>query len=208
MNVLEVTKNITMILKYFSILNIFSNRDREEYPSSKRPPRGVLRTRAQQLVTQETLEHRGSVERIDQLHQDFATLSCEVRSAIQTFQMLATNSPHSNPNFPTPVREGSGVLARSSSHPPDALCWNQPSQLVTVACQTDWPTEFLEAWVRSDPHRVLRILGLNPELILKHTTSPTPSTTSPPPPPYEPLSPLGGSPTQSPSHILGRPIII
>ncbi|XP_031783692.1 potassium voltage-gated channel subfamily H member 8 isoform X3 [Nasonia vitripennis] len=188
---------------------------RDEY-QGKRPPRGVLKGRSQLPPQESAEEHiRGSVERLDTqvltLHQDVATLSYEVRNAIQALQILAS-SPQSNPNLPMPGRGGSsGVLARSSSHPPDALCWNPPAKLVSQSTQTDWPTDLLEAWVRSDPHRVLRILGLDPELVLRPApqqhqlaimtpASPTPSPSSPPPPPYEPLSPLLGSPAQSPSQ--------
>ena len=135
-----------------------------------------------------------------------------MRSAIQALQVLAS-SPQSNPNLPTPGRGGvggssgsSGVLARSSSHPPDALCWNPPARLVNQSTQTDCPADLLEVWVRSDPQRVLRILGLDPELLLQsgQPASPTPSPSSPPPPPYEPLSPLLGSPAQSPSQSPGN----
>lgn len=146
----------------------------------------------------------------------------QVRNAIQALQILAS-SPQSNPNLPTPGRGGSsGVLARSSSHPPDALCWNPPARLVSQSTQTDWPADLLEVWVRSDPQRVLRILGLDPELVLRPVpqqqqqhqlammtpASPTPSPSSPPPPPYEPLSPLLGSPAQSPSQSPGIRAVI
>jgi hypothetical protein len=124
----------------------------------------------------------------------------QMRNAIHTLQILAS-SLQSNPNLPTPSRScGSGLLARSSSHPPDALCWNPPVRLHSQASQTDWPTDLLEAWVRSEPQRVLGILGLDPELLLRPAPAnpPTPSPSSPPPPPYEPLSPLLGTPPQSP----------
>ncbi|XP_014224768.1 potassium voltage-gated channel subfamily H member 8 isoform X2 [Trichogramma pretiosum] len=186
---------------------------RDEYPTTKRVPKGVLRSRTNQLVPQESSEDqvRDSYER---LHQDVAMLSNEVRNALQALQMLAS-SPQSNPNLPTPSGRSSGagsngVLARSSSHPPDALCWNPPARLASQQTQTDWPVDLLESWVRQDPHRVLRILGLDPELVLRPllqpaslaTTilSPTPSPSSPPPPPYEPLSPLLGSPIPTPSQ--------
>lgn len=145
-----------------------------------------------------------------------------MRNAIQALQILAS-SPQSNPNLPTPGRSNpgssSGLLARSSSHPPDALCWSavpgqQPVCQIALVCQstqTDWPVDLLEAWVRSDPQRVLRLLGLDPDLVLRvgsgpgrRPPSPTPSPSSPPPPPYEPLSPLLGSPSQSPSHSPGN----
>ncbi|XP_014485672.1 PREDICTED: potassium voltage-gated channel subfamily H member 8 isoform X1 [Dinoponera quadriceps] len=183
---------------------------REDYREGRRAGRGVLVRggRAAQVIAQESMEEhiRGSVERLDNqfstLHQDVATLSCEVRNAIQALQMLAC-SPQSNPNLPTPANRGSGVLARSSSHPPDAICWNPPARLIDASTQTDWPVDLLEAWVRANPHRVLKILNLDPDLLLRlHPPSPTPSPSSPPPPPYEPLSPLVATPQQSPSRSL------
>ncbi|XP_011329421.1 potassium voltage-gated channel subfamily H member 8 isoform X2 [Ooceraea biroi] len=182
---------------------------REDYREGRRPGRGVLVRggRAAQVIAQESVEDhiRGSVERLDNqfstLHQDVATLSCEVRNAIQALQMLAC-SPQSNPNLPTPAASrGSGVLARSSSHPPDAICWNPPARLMDMSTQTDWPVDMFEAWVRANPHRALRVLGLDPNVVLRPPPlSPTPSPSSPPPPPYEPLSPLVASPQQSPSR--------
>ncbi|XP_072743339.1 voltage-gated delayed rectifier potassium channel KCNH8 isoform X2 [Anoplolepis gracilipes] len=184
---------------------------REDYRDGRRAGRGVLVRggRPAQVIAQESVEEhiRGSVERLDNqfstLHQDVATLSCEVRNAIQALQMLAC-SPQSNPNLPTPAASrGSGVLARSSSHPPDAICWNPPARLIDVSTQTDWPVDLFEAWVRANPRRVLKVLGLDPNVVLRlPPPSPTPSPTSPPPPPYEPLSPLASSPQQSPSQSL------
>jgi len=115
--------------------------------------------------------------------------------------MLAC-SPQSNPNLPTPAASrGSGVLARSSSHPPDAICWNPPARLIDASTQTDWPVDLFETWVRANPRRALKALGLDPDVVLRlPPPSPTPSPSSPPPPPYEPLSPLVGSPQQSPSQ--------
>lgn len=112
--------------------------------------------------------------------------------------MLAS-SPQSNPNLPTPANRGSGILARSSSHPPDAVCWNPPARLIEVSTQTDWPVDLFETWTRANPHKVLRSLSLDPDIILRlPPPSPTPSPSSPPPPPYEPLSPLVGTPQRSP----------
>ncbi|XP_011700934.1 PREDICTED: potassium voltage-gated channel subfamily H member 8 [Wasmannia auropunctata] len=182
---------------------------REDYREGRRAGRGVLLRggRAAQVIAQESVEEhiRGSVERLDNqfstLHQDVATLSCEVRNAIQALQMLAC-SPQSNPNLPTPAaNRGSGVLARSSSHPPDAICWNPPARLIDASTQTDWPVDLFETWVRANPRRALKALGLDPDVVLRlPPPSPTPSPSSPPPPPYEPLSPLAGSPQQSPSQ--------
>ncbi|XP_011267428.1 potassium voltage-gated channel subfamily H member 8 [Camponotus floridanus] len=184
---------------------------REDYRDGRRAARGVLVRggRAAQVIVQESMEEhiRGSVERLDNqfstLHQDVATLSSEVRNAIQALQMLAC-SPQSNPNLPTPAASrGSGVLARSSSHPPDAICWNPPERLIDASTQTDWPVDLFEAWVRANPRRSLKALGLDPNVVLRlPPPSPTPSPSSPPPPPYEPLSPLVSSPQQSPSRSL------
>ncbi|KAF7418678.1 hypothetical protein HZH68_001331 [Vespula germanica] len=179
---------------------------RDEYKEGRRG-RGVLaRGRTAQIIAQESMEEhiRGSVERLDTqvstLHQDVATLSCEVRNAIHALQMLAY-SPQSNPNLPRPASRGSGMLVRSSSHPPDAICWNPPARLAEATTQTDWPVDMFEIWIRGNSDRVLMILGLEPDLLLRlQPSSPTQSPSSPPPPPYEPLSPLAGTPPQSPSQ--------
>ncbi|XP_051164446.1 potassium voltage-gated channel subfamily H member 8 isoform X2 [Leptopilina boulardi] len=185
---------------------------RDKCREGRRPLKGVLvRSRTTAVPPHDIVEDhiRGSVERLDTqvstLHQDVTMLSYEVRNAIQALQILAS-SPQSNPNLPMPAgRAGSGVLARSSSHPPDALCWNPPARLIDVCTQTDWPVDILDMWVRTDPQRVLKILGLEPESVLRlPPPSPTPSPSSPPPPPYEPLSPIGGSPHRSPSESPGN----
>ncbi|XP_066586736.1 potassium voltage-gated channel subfamily H member 8 isoform X2 [Prorops nasuta] len=185
---------------------------RDEYRDGRRVRVALGRGRAAQVIAQESVEDhiRGSVERLDTqvltLHQDVATLSYEVRNAIQALQMLAS-SPQSNPNLPMPGSRGSCVLARSSSHPPDAICWNPPVRLADVFTQTDWPVDMFENWVRANPHRVLRILGIEAESVYLRPPSPpspTPSPSSPPPPPYEPLSPLAGTPTQSPPRSPGN----
>ncbi|XP_026672820.1 potassium voltage-gated channel subfamily H member 8 isoform X2 [Ceratina calcarata] len=183
---------------------------RDEYREARRPGRGVLvRGRAAQVIAQESMEEhiRGSVERLDTqfstLHQDVATLSCELRNAIQALHILAC-SPQSNPNLPTPASRGSGVLARSSSHPPDAICWDPPRRMSDATTQTDWPVDLFESWVRANPQKVLRILELDPDTLLRQPHSPTPSPSSPPPPPYEPLSPVAGTPPQSPSPSQGN----
>ncbi|XP_043597780.1 potassium voltage-gated channel subfamily H member 8 isoform X1 [Bombus pyrosoma] len=183
---------------------------RDDYREARRTGRGVLvRGRAAQVIAQESMEEhiRGSVERLDTqfstLHQDVATLSYEVRNAIQALQILAC-SPQSNPNLPTPASRGSGVLARSSSHPPDAICWDPPRRMSDASTQTDWPVDMFESWIRANPQRVLRILELDPDTLLRQPPSPTPSPSSPPPPPYEPLSPIVGTPPQSPSLAQGN----
>lgn len=126
-----------------------------------------------------------------------------MRNAIQALQILAC-SPQSNPNLPTPASRGSGVLARSSSHPPDAICWDPPRRMSDASTQTDWPVDLFESWIRANPQRVLRILELDPDTLSRQPPSPTPSPSSPPPPPYEPLSPIVGTPPQSPSLAQGN----
>ncbi|XP_033219889.1 potassium voltage-gated channel subfamily H member 8 [Belonocnema kinseyi] len=195
-----------------SPLHAASSPRHAKFREGRRPLKAVLvRSRTTTAPVHENVEdhYRGSVERLDTqvstLHQDVTMLSYEVRNAIQALQILAS-SPQSNPNLPLPNgRSGSGVLARSSSHPPDALCWNPPPRLMDVCTQSDWPVDLLEIWVRSDPHRVLKILGLDPDAVLRPAPpSPTPSPSSPPPPPYEPLSPLGGTPSRSPAESQGN----
>ncbi|XP_023247841.1 potassium voltage-gated channel subfamily H member 8 [Copidosoma floridanum] len=181
---------------------------RDEYQSNKRPPRGVLKGRSSQAMSLDAGDDhaRNSVERLDTqvltLHQDVATLSCEVRNAIQTLRLI-TGSPQSNPNLPTPggrdddpgspghpgamVLSSGGLLARSSSHLPDALCWCPSGMidsssnvlLVDQTTQTDWPVDLLEAWVRAEPQRVLGLLGLilEPEQ-LRHCRPLSPSSSS------------------------------
>ncbi|XP_020299509.1 potassium voltage-gated channel subfamily H member 8 [Pseudomyrmex gracilis] len=178
---------------------------RDDYREGRRANKVVLLRggRAAQVVVQESMEEHilGSVEKLDNqfstLHQDVATLSSEVRNALQALRILAC-SPQSNPNLPTPTASrGSEILARSSSHPPGAVCWNPPTR--DASTQTDW--DLFESWVRANPRRVLTILGLDPDVVLTLSPpSPTPSPSSPPPPPYEPLSPMAGSPQQSPSR--------
>ncbi|XP_061939546.1 potassium voltage-gated channel subfamily H member 8 isoform X2 [Apis cerana] len=186
---------------------------RDEYREARRPTRGVLvRGRTAQVIAQESMEEhiRGSVERLDTqfstLHQDVATLSCEVRNAIQALQILAC-SPQSNPNLPTPASRGSGVLARSSSHPPDAICWDPPRRMLDASTQTEWPVDLFESWVRANSQTVLRILELDPDLLSRQPHSPTPSPSSPPPPPYEPLSPVVGTPPRSLSPAQGNEFV-
>ncbi|KZC10472.1 Potassium voltage-gated channel subfamily H member 8 [Dufourea novaeangliae] len=171
---------------------------REEYREARRQGRGVLvRGRAAQIMAQESMEEHSA------LHQDVAMLSYEMRNAIQALQSLAF-MPQSNPNLPTPANRGSGALARSSSHPPDAICWDPPTGMCDASSQTDWPVDVFESWVRANPHRVLRILELDPDVLRRQPPSPTPSPSSPPPPPYEPLSPVAGTPPQSPIPLRGN----
>ncbi|XP_015113234.1 potassium voltage-gated channel subfamily H member 8 isoform X1 [Diachasma alloeum] len=175
------------------------NRDR-------RMGRAGLRGRLQ-VLGQEPME-RIEATQVSSVHQDVVALSYEMRNAIQALQVLV-RSPHSNPNLPTPAGHGGSndrLLARSSSHLPDGLCWESPARLIDVSTQTDWPINILDQWVRDNSHRVLHILGLDSQLVTCHNpttpASPTPSPSSPPPPPYEPLiSPHGITRTPSRSPI-------
>lgn len=107
---------------------------------------------------------RNSVERLDTqistLHQDVATLSMEVsaqflfycpllnnsfiaqvRNAIQALQEMTSPSSgpgsgaHSNPNI-TRIPCSNAVLARSTSHPPEIFCWDEPPSPRVYKCLT------------------------------------------------------------------------
>ncbi|XP_043270708.1 potassium voltage-gated channel subfamily H member 8 isoform X3 [Venturia canescens] len=181
---------------------------RDDHREGRRIGRSVLmRGRSAQIMAQESIDDQtriGSAERLEPqiptIHPDIATLSYEMRNAIEALQILV-RSPQSNPNLPTPSGRGShNGLARCSSHPPDALFWNPPEKMLEASTQTDWPVDLFEVWVRSNPHHVLQILGIDPDsLQVPQPPSPTPSPSSPPPPPYEPLSSIEvGTPPQSP----------
>lgn len=115
---------------------------------------------------------------ISSLHQDVTALSIEVRNAMQALQEMATPhhtsahySAHSNPNI-TDVHHSSGVLARSTSHPPEMFCWDgktqSPSKIVSMESketQTDG-NELLQHYVQENPKIILQILGLDAEKLL------------------------------------------
>lgn len=94
---------------------------------------------------------------------------------------MATRYPyplptHSNPNLPHNCLDGT-MIQRSSSHPPDMFCWEpvEPqaklTQVVDKDTQTTAPADLIEQFILQNPHRVLIILGLNPELILRDSDS-------------------------------------
>lgn len=116
----------------------------------------------------------------------------QVQNAIQALQELATTSTnvvshrypyplpaHSNPNLPRV--NNSGMLPRSSSHPPEMFCWE--SQEVTYAnyvdtgTQTDNPIEMIKVFVKENPRTVLTWLGLDPDQILNLNISNSMCTT-------------------------------
>ncbi|KAG5895875.1 hypothetical protein JTB14_012258 [Gonioctena quinquepunctata] len=133
--------------------------------------------------------NRNESERLDNqissLHQDVATLSMEVRNAIQALQEMATPSSYSgsitnyaasNPNIAHlhHSSSGNGILARSSSHPPDMFYFDEPlcPSFPTLTTYTDSETQTesssaaVRQYILENPKSVLKILGLNPEKIL------------------------------------------
>ncbi|XP_060527733.1 potassium voltage-gated channel subfamily H member 8 isoform X2 [Cylas formicarius] len=131
------------------------------------------------------IESRESTERLDNqistLHQDVATLSLEVRNAIQALQEMATPtsthgsvqySAHSNPNI-ADFRHSSSTLARSNSHPPEIFCWEGPpipsqnyAPITLVDKETQTEDEELKSFVQNNAKTVLEMLGLDPRKIL------------------------------------------
>ncbi|XP_049823691.1 potassium voltage-gated channel subfamily H member 8 isoform X2 [Aethina tumida] len=134
---------------------------------------------------------RNSVERLDNqistLHQDVATLSMEVRNAIQALQEMATPpsmsstnySAHSNPNLAH--LHHSGILARSSSHPPEMFCWDDnstpPFHALSNVTYEDKETQtvnnyidIIRQYVIRNPREALRWLGLDPDVIMEKAT--------------------------------------
>lgn len=100
-----------------------------------------------------------------------------------TFGSVSSHYPaHSNPNlqqFPTRKPILDGLLARSSSQPPDVFCWDESSihseiseikpfkMIRTVEdanTQTDeFNTQYIEEYVLKNPRHILELLGLAPE---------------------------------------------
>ncbi|XP_050503214.1 potassium voltage-gated channel subfamily H member 8-like [Diabrotica virgifera virgifera] len=136
---------------------------------------------------------RNGVDRLDDqistLHQDVATLSMEVRNAIQALQEMATPSScsasvinysaQSNPNIahlhhsPSGI-PGNGMLARSNSHPPEMFCWEGPPSppfppmrtYIDSQTQTESTVTLMRQYILENPKRVLEIMGLDPEKIM------------------------------------------
>lgn len=84
---------------------------------------------------------------------------------------------HSNPNITRLSHCGSsnGILARSSSHPPEIFCWEDPivtrgppppclTSVIDETTQTE-ADELLYHFVTQNPRKVLSMLGLDPDKI-------------------------------------------
>ncbi|XP_073944158.1 voltage-gated delayed rectifier potassium channel KCNH8-like isoform X4 [Choristoneura fumiferana] len=125
----------------------------------------------------EVYNTRSSVDRLDtqvsSLHHDVATLSMEVRNAIQALQEMTAAPPagwhaaHSNPNLQwnTPPNQ----LARSCSHPPDVFCWDQQERPITPdrpkvhrSTQTEPFLHSVTQYIIEHPATVMLLLGLEP----------------------------------------------
>ena len=122
----------------------------------------------------------------------------QVRNAVQALQELATSTTamgtrypyplpaHSNPNLPdSSVKHCNMVmLQRSSSHPPEIFCSDNSEYIMGGSViirmdketQTDEPVDLLEHFVLQNPHRVLLILGLDPDSILGSRRVSSPSS--------------------------------
>ncbi|KAJ8971823.1 hypothetical protein NQ317_002940 [Molorchus minor] len=137
---------------------------------------------------------RNSVDKLDSqistLHQDVATLSLEVRNAIQALQEMTTPtsmvgtvnySAHSNPNIAHLHHSSSdkGMLARSNSHPPEMFCWEAPpspssylppiATFIDTETQTD-STDAIRQYVLQNPKTILEMLGLDAEKVLNRVS--------------------------------------
>ncbi|RZC37990.1 potassium voltage-gated channel subfamily H member 8, partial [Asbolus verrucosus] len=105
-----------------------------------------------------------------------------VRNAIQALQEMTTPSScggsvhysvHSNPNLHH-SGSGNGILARSTSHPPEMFYWEESNSppltfrpfptYVDRDTQTD--NELLRRYVTQNPRQILEMLGLDPDKIL------------------------------------------
>ncbi|XP_044753445.1 potassium voltage-gated channel subfamily H member 8 [Coccinella septempunctata] len=130
---------------------------------------------------------RHSVEKLDSqistLHQDVAALSIEVRNAIQALQEMKTPSTGvsssfnaiSNPNLARAGDNfgGNGILARSSSHPPEMFCWDpdeptlEPPRQIrhTVDAETQTNDELIKEFVLQNSDKIMQFLGLSSDKI-------------------------------------------
>lgn len=103
-----------------------------------------------------------------------------MRNAIHALQEMTTPSSivgsghcaaHSNPNITRIPHSssGTGMIARSTSHPPEMFCWEEPTtphhiiSYVDREIQTDF--DIIQNIVIENPRRVLEILGLDPDII-------------------------------------------
>jgi hypothetical protein len=112
----------------------------------------------------------------------------QVRNAVQALQELATSGTaigtrypyplpaHSNPNLPDNSLKHCNMvmLTRSSSHPPEIFCSDNSEYVIDSSVnikidketQTDELVDLFEQFVLQNPHRVLLILGFDPDSIL------------------------------------------
>ncbi|XP_026679954.1 uncharacterized protein LOC103509972, partial [Diaphorina citri] len=161
-------------------------------PMSNSPRHTKINMRGAERFRRGELEKKSSVDRLDtqvtSLHHHVATLSQEVRNAIQALQELATTSSnvasnrypyplpaHSNPNLPhnTQCPQQRALLQRSSSHPPEMFCWESMDQeryahCVSQSTQTDYPIDMFESFVKENKLRVLEWLGLKHNVYSKY----------------------------------------
>ncbi|VVC26503.1 Hypothetical protein CINCED_3A022052 [Cinara cedri] len=101
----------------------------------------LSQNRSRTLPRSDTEHRKVNVDRLDtqvtSLHYHVATLSQEVKNAIQALQELATTSSNvrypyslparSNPDLPDNMkRPQTAMLQRSSSHPPEVFGWDGP----------------------------------------------------------------------------------
>ncbi|KAI5720578.1 hypothetical protein M8J77_009037 [Diaphorina citri] len=164
-------------------------------PMSNSPRHTKINMRGAERFRRGELEKKSSVDRLDtqvtSLHHHVATLSQEVRNAIQALQELATTSSnvasnrypyplpaHSNPNLPhnTQCPQQRALLQRSSSHPPEMFCWESMDQeryahCVSQSTQTDYPIDMFESFVKENKLRVLEWLGLKHNVYSKYRYS-------------------------------------
>jgi hypothetical protein len=107
----------------------------------------------------------------------------QVRNAIQALQEMTTPSScggsvhysvHSNPNLHH-TGSGNGILARSTSHPPEMFYWEESSSPPPLAFRpfptfadkdTQTDDELIRRYVTRNPRKVLEMLGLDAEKIL------------------------------------------
>ncbi|XP_037903090.1 potassium voltage-gated channel subfamily H member 8 isoform X3 [Hermetia illucens] len=176
-------------------------RERVERQRSVNPPSGGIESNSLEGLNLESCQrnevptHKRSIERLDNqvisLHQDVAALSLEVRNAIQALQEMtystlasqadlgarfpARSIPNIFNNVNPPIDTQQGLIARSSSHPPEI--WGremeEPQQpnvytpetprYVTKSTQTD-PVKIdfqtFEKFVLANPRLVLGLLGI------------------------------------------------
>ncbi|XP_065200831.1 potassium voltage-gated channel subfamily H member 8 isoform X3 [Planococcus citri] len=139
-------------------------------------------------------EQKVNVTRLDtevtSLHKHVATLSQEVRNAIQVLQELAsTNSsmlasrggnhlPASNPNLPDANQQRSQKLQRCSSHPPEIFSWNSlektSCRMVNNSCQTDDIMILFHNFVLENSEKVLQWLSIDSKKMLPSNSSSDP----------------------------------